>query len=814
MKLLIEGYKYSYESKEDLVYKVFQGIVSPIELEAEKGSISQDYVGYFYNKECDDVVFFLPKVVLTGGKKKTTENGESIITKETVFGVTPEDLIELFGDSNKKESDKKDTRLALMKEFLSELAIWIYRTIDVFGKNHKDSGVLSSKDYKTNGGNKAKEKFQSLFDVILALRDFNRENSSYLTFIARSAHSGHNKIEWRKTISKVQPFMQDGSPIYMDIISKKKNINFDEELLIIYFSILAYIKEQYGFKLAINLNYPLITGSKFESLRKGKGVKRLKAIKYKYFSDTNLRIWHLCYAFFDTSHNIALNKDKKEFLLVHSFQNVFEAIIDDLLGDKNIAKGLKSQRDNKRVDHLYVDESLIKAREEEVFKTYYISDSKYYSLTEIETINKKESKDEQEKETTIKLRDDSIYKQFTYARNIIQWNMDLFLAEDREVDKKLQPELRPDELTEGYNVMPNFFLSAFIPLDEKSNQDNSTSFKLTKKDFENGRIGWVSGKVERNRQFIDRLFDRDTLLLGYYNINFLFVVWLYGRDNSNRQAEWRTSVRNEFKQNALKILAAQYEFSVLLPHKLTNVQEYINRNFKRLIGKIYRPQPQEKNEDEYLILAHQNEKADEEAQKALINDLKHSFYIGECKVGEDELLDKALRGALESIKQNIEKESSCEDTTFIFTGSNNIPLAAEDGQYNKSILIGCFKSKEHLKWIAENKLYNVRANIERRGATERKVAQQASHLLLYNYHNPSQCYFFELADTITLEGEGSERMKLYPGYKTGNEYYLYHIVGQLDSREIDVVEVINKYRPYNWETGAPIYVPSYMVDWM
>lgn len=37
-----------------------------------------------------------------------------------------------------------------------------------------------------------------------------------------------------------------------------------------------------------------------------------------------------------------------------------------------------------------------------------------------------------------------------------------------------------------------------------------------------------------SRQFDNRLFDRDTFLIAHYDVNFLFVVALYGR---NEQGE-------------------------------------------------------------------------------------------------------------------------------------------------------------------------------------------------------------------------------------------------------------------------------------
>lgn len=40
----------------------------------------------------------------------------------------------------------------------------------------------------------------------------------------------------------------------------------------------------------------------------------------------------------------------------------------------------------------------------------------------------------------------------------------------------------------------------------------------------------------------DRLFDRDTLLVCHYDVNFLFVVSLYALNNKSKKASWKKKV--------------------------------------------------------------------------------------------------------------------------------------------------------------------------------------------------------------------------------------------------------------------------------
>ena len=506
MLLFIEGYPYKLDSivKNGLTIREILKDVKSIPMKEDIHAF--EYVGYCYSKRANDVIFFLPKVVLTGEINEENE-------KDTIFGASPQEIIDFESDSVKskfKEGNGKE-----YKEFLSTLSIWIYRTISVYKQKHNDN-ILESKEYQAESRGR-KQKYNTLLDVIIALRDFNRKNQDYFTFIAKNVHSGYNKINWNKTIASSQAIVQNGAPIYIEMVNKKKMVNFDEELLIIYFSILNYIRESHGFSFDININYQLINSDRLKNvyINKNLGCRRLKQIKYKYFSDKALRIWDLCYAFFDREYKISMNRQDDDYLLARNFEHVFEVMIDSLVGggDKqNLDKELTDQKDGKLVDHMFIGHGLIEQSDLESERTYYIGDSKYYKRS---------------KNDYTKLDEKSIYKQYTYARNVIQWNMNLFL--DGANDGK-QPQLR-DALTEGYNLIPNFFISARIP-NKESGGDKFLSFE--DKELKSQERG-----IQLNRQFENRLFDRDTLLLCHYDVNFLYIVSLYGRDNKNAQAVWR-----------------------------------------------------------------------------------------------------------------------------------------------------------------------------------------------------------------------------------------------------------------------------------
>ena len=596
MLLFIEGYPYSLNDivKDGLMVRdVLKDVVS---VPVKEDKYSFGYVGYCYSKAAKDVVFFLPKVVLTG--EINEESGD-----DTIFGASPQEIIDFESENAKAKFTEEGCKEC--KEFLSMLSIWIYRTISVYRQNHNDN-ILESKEYQSESRGK-KQKHNTLLDVIIALRDFNRNNQDYFTFVAKNVHSGYNKINWNKTITSSQAIIQNGSPVYIEPVNRKKMVNFDEELLVIYFSILNYIRETHGFSFEINIQYPLISCEKLKKsyIDRSLGCRRLKQIKFKYFSDKALRIWDLCYAFFDREYKIAMNRQAEDYLLAKDFEHIFEVMIDTLVSgnDKqNLPKELTEQRDGKLVDHMFIGQGLIEQSDMVSELTYYIGDSKYY----------KRSKNDR-----TQLGDKSIYKQYTYARNVIQWNMNLFLDGDGNGE---HPQLR-DSLTEGYNPIPNFFISARIP-----NKKTGSSKFLS---FDDRELKAQEGGVQLNRQFENRLFDRDTLLLCHYDVNFLYIVSLYGRNNKSAQAAWREYVRKEFRNKIQGTLNQLYTFRIIQPRKGMDCYQFLKENFSQLNGKLYRSM----SNKNYLVLALMK---DDEESKGLWKRLKVRDAVIKDEIAENE----------------------------------------------------------------------------------------------------------------------------------------------------------------------------------
>lgn len=353
-----------------------------------------------------------------------------------------------------------------------------------------------------------------------------------------------------------------------------------------------YIGDTYGFSKEINCQFDLIRGKQFETYLKGYGKTRLLQIKYKYFSDKALELWRLCFAFFDEARQIFINTEQKEYLLVKNFYVVFEAIIDELIGDKPLPDGMnKKQEDGKIVDHLFSAPSLIDG---EAKQTYYIGDSKYYKIGH-------------------ELTSESVYKQYTYARNVIQWNLNIFnVGGETGSGVRLR-----DDVTEGYNIIPNFFISAKMDM----------TF-----DYSNDGIEETDRKKNKHKQeqFKNRLFDRDTLLLFHYDVNFLFVLSLYARDNISQKAKWKQDIRDKFRKEIQEWLQKDYDFYAMRARPGVNGEEYIKRNFKNVVGKVYTPFEDENTYS--LALDNSDPEGDNEAVKAALSEF---FHVEPCRLGQN-----------------------------------------------------------------------------------------------------------------------------------------------------------------------------------
>lgn len=528
MKILFEDYPYSSKDVS------FLADIAPIEL--NDGRIKLPYVGYYYDADSSETIFILPKVFIV---KEKDEKGEK------AFGrYAPELLLNI--------SEENELLTAADNAFLFNLSAWLYQAIALFNERNTDNEITSHRSLAGVVGNRG-EGEATILDHVLALLRFNKTHQSLFTYIATIMHSGKHKVHWTKTIRTTSPILKGNKPYYLDCKTKEKTINYDEELICLFYSTLDYLRHSYHFVVKHHLNFEMEKPHRIAAMiESGKGTRRLRGMRGKYFTDELVQLWHLLYAFYERAEEVAQKKLQSERLLVRNFNIVFEDMIDCLIGESSIPKGLKEQKDGKIVDHIYRDKSLVDQGD-----IYFIGDSKYY----------KEGNS---------IGENSRYKQFTYAKNVIQYHIDLFNKGPKDDALRYR-----DELTEGYNPTPNFFIRGVI--DAKDLSYHNSHLKQDKK----GRYF--------NYHFENRLFDRDTLLVLTYDINFLYVLSAYVQSRG-----YSTSVdrflRGQFRQDILEAYQKEYDFYEIVLQDLTQ-EEFVERYFKKLIGKIYQ------TKDEKLILA-------------------------------------------------------------------------------------------------------------------------------------------------------------------------------------------------------------------
>ena len=564
MKFFFEEYVYKWDVVKEFLHDHYV-------MYLKDGRVTIPYVGYYYSSNAEDSVFILPKVFINIDENK----------EEKAFGIfNPEEIIDTKNENNP----------LLKSQYFNEvfnLSTWIYRAIARYQERHSPENITESVEVQNvesvNGDNS-----ETWINVILQLIRFNNEHRNLFTYIARINSQGHNKINWQKTISKVRPWLQDDNPVYMEFRNKSKVINYDEELIVLFFSVLDYLHDKYHFHILRNVNYQTFPKDVEKLIESGKGTRLLRNIRRKYFKDELVKLWQLLFVFFEKAQTMRSNQTHEESLMVRNFNMVFEDMIDSLISDdtKDKNERLKDQPDGKIVDHIYHYGSLV--REDDI---YYIGDSKYY----------KEGHDPGE---------NSIYKQFTYAKNVIQMNMDVTSPKE-----KIGRANYYDEVTEGYNITPNFFIRGMV---------NPLHLNYMESELEQQKDKDGKPAVEKRWHHKNRLFDRDTLFVLKYSINFLFVLSAYAAGRIDEA--YKKHIREKFKKNLIEELERKYHFYLLLSKG--DRKEAIDRHFRLLNGKVFNSF----NDGRVLLCAFEKGKR---GALQLFEQIKNDFRVIRYKLGQD-----------------------------------------------------------------------------------------------------------------------------------------------------------------------------------
>ena len=607
MKIFFEEYVYKWDVVKEFLHDHYV-------MYLKDGRVTIPYVGYYYSSKAEDSVFILPKVFINIDENK----------QEKAFGLfDPEEII-----------DTKDEKNPLLKsQYFNEvfnLSTWIYRAIARYQERHNPENITESVEVQNvesvNGDNS-----ETWINIILQLIRFNNEHRNLFTYIARINSQGHNKINWQKTISKVQPWLQEGNPVYTKFRNKTKVINYDEELIVLFFSVLDYLHDKYHFRILRNVNYQTYPKDVEKLIESGKGTRLLRNIRRKYFKDELVKLWNLLNVFFKKAQDMKSNRMHEESLMVRNFNMVFEDMIDTLISDdtKDKNEKLKDQPDGKIVDHIYHYGSLV--REDDI---YYIGDSKYY----------KEGHDPGE---------NSIYKQFTYAKNVIQMNMDV-----TSPSEQIGRGNYYDDVTEGYNITPNFFIRGMV----NPSHLNYVEAEL-KQVFDNEN----KPDVERRWHHKNRLFDRDTLFVLKYSINFLFVLSAYAAGRVDEV--YKNHIREKFKKHLIEELDRKYHFYLL--QSKNDRKDAVDKHFRLLNGKIFNSF----KDDRLLLCAYEKGKR---GAVQLFEQIKDDFKVIRYKLGQD--IHEAIHNQQEiSLEPRV---CSVQTTLFPMTGTKLGDVRDDQDVYN------------------------------------------------------------------------------------------------------------------------------------
>ena len=574
MRILVEGSKYeiSYLKDKLLLNGKFYELKGDNSTEAKITS-----VGYHRNTN-GEIIYMLPKVF--------------------------RGAIEI-DDKNELKSKIKHNDI---EPWARKLTVYFHRGLEIYNKKINSDKKATENSSKLTSKNGSKE--YTYWELVDSFYQFYLRNKNTILFChIKHISNQAKKTNWERTVRKSIPIIDNSKkPIYIELYNKKKIVDYEEELIIIFFSILNFFNEEHVLDIKIDKVYNILKGSSFKSLKRN-GKAKLRKIKHRYYSDVMKQMFSLCEIYFKNNDESTLKKGKPDFLAVNKYNTVFEAMLEKLLvGDLDKEEyaqpnkagfslsQLKNNRDGKKIDHIYKYVSLIN----EVDYIYFIADAKYYSPEIINDEDEEVSKDESDEEKNIRqsytingVKDSShsLYKQYTYAKNTIQFNIELFYQDDKENQNninKSKVELESihyrDEITEGYNITPNYFIYGYTdedtldnfnkPFISYNNSNSKDPIKVKEKD------------IKIIKQWPFRLFDRDTLIVTHFKMSFPYVLKNYVSKNSEYLNVQKELIREQFRNKFINIIQQNIGYNFYkIGFSKSSLKDFVNTNFKELNGK-------------------------------------------------------------------------------------------------------------------------------------------------------------------------------------------------------------------------------------
>jgi hypothetical protein len=276
-------------------------------------------------------------------------------------------------------------------------------------------------------------------------------------------------------------------------------------------------------------------------------------------------------------------------------------------------------------------------------------------------------------------------------------------------------------------------------------------------------------------------------------------------------------VREEFRQEIQRVLKANYVFYVLRPKDEQQIEAWINRNFKDIHGKIFRPYEKEN----LFILALEKESAKEALRKrkpldelsvdlsavptpngkTLLELLESAFVIKPVDE-HNSTLDNAIEQAAavaqeEVVRVRIAAEDVADDEL--------LPRYYLERYKDAEILVGVCKGDRYMDWILQNKLYNVRLDDKREGGFKRSelFKRQPKFVIIYN----EETYVYRAFLSERGKTWSKEQMKAagYPEAKS-DQYYVSPLNEEVNIGDYNIKDFVSWYCTNNQlNANTPIF---------
>ena len=284
-------------------------------------------------------------------------------------------------------------------------------------------------------------------------------------------------------------------------------------------------------------------------------------------------------------------------------------------------------------------------------------------------------------------------------------------------------------------------------------------------------------------------------MLAHYDVNFLFVLSLYGRNNASSKAEWRDKARKLFRKQVQKMLSKYFLFYAMTAHEDVEPNAYIKENFQTLLGKVFQPFENRESQQYYSLALRDPDKIElkdktkEQELKAAIrneNDqvmyqLKQAFYVEPCALGADP------KNVLPEVRPQPRREIPQRLLTLHYL--ENYP--------DTSFLIGGFREKQKAWMFGQqggkvDDAYNVRLGIDVEGGVSRNdILKQAKFVLLYEFDRENEGVF--KAFRVKGYQEKSKEDLIKEGYPEPHHdrYYCYIFDEEVNLGTFDIARIIS-----------------------